>query len=82
MVLTILHYISFISPYLSYQAGLIALIWSKNPELTPNEVEYILKRSTDNVGIQTLWNSPYGRINSFNAVSAAGSGTPFVSIWP
>lgn len=61
------------------KAGLIALIWSKNPELTPNEVESILKLTTDDVGIQGPWNTAYGRINSFKAVSAAGSGTPFVS---
>ncbi len=60
-------------------AGLIALIWSKNPELTPNQVETILKQSTDNVGNLGQYNTMYGRINSLKAVQAAGSGTPFVS---
>ena len=60
-------------------AGLIALIWSANPQLSPNEVEAILKTSTDNVGIQDTWNTQYGRVNSYNAVIAAGSNTFSVS---
>ena len=66
-------------------AGLIALIWSKNPELTPNEVETILKSSTNtdntNISIGNVMNhgTTYGLIDSYRAVMAAGSGTPFVS---
>ena len=63
-------------------AGLIALIWSKNPGLTPDEVENVLKQSSELAGIGNLSNygTTYGRINSKRAMDAAGSGTPFVSI--
>lgn len=63
-------------------AGLIALIWAKNPSLEPDQVESILKRSTDDVGIQGPWNTTYGRINSFKAVQAADSGTMFPTSKP
>lgn len=56
-------------------AGLIALIWSVEPSLTPNEVETILKMGADDVGLA----GAYGRINSKTSVQAAESGTAFVS---
>ena len=60
-------------------AGLIALIWSANPSLTPNEVEAILKQSAKPLDLVNDWNVAYGLINSRNAVAMAASGTDFVS---
>lgn len=60
-------------------AGLIALIWSTNPQLSPNQVETILKTSTDNVGLRDSWNTQYGRVNSYKALMSAGTGTFSVS---
>ena len=69
-------------------AGLIALIWSKNPELTPNEVETILKSSTNtdntniNIGDVMSYGTAHGLIDSFSAVMAAGSGTTDSPVTP
>lgn len=56
-------------------AGLCALIWSKNPSLTPNQVEAVLKGSTDDLGASGVDNTfGYGRINSYKAMLQAGGG--------
>eukprot|EP00584_Thalassiosira_punctigera_P021774 CAMPEP_0172574180 /NCGR_PEP_ID=MMETSP1067-20121228/136568_1 /TAXON_ID=265564 ORGANISM="Thalassiosira punctigera, Strain Tpunct2005C2" /NCGR_SAMPLE_ID=MMETSP1067 /ASSEMBLY_ACC=CAM_ASM_000444 /LENGTH=607 /DNA_ID=CAMNT_0013366803 /DNA_START=80 /DNA_END=1906 /DNA_ORIENTATION=+ len=51
-------------------AGVIALIWSANPELTPDQVEAILKEGTD--GSFGTNPSPYGRINSLKSLQLLG----------
>ncbi len=56
-------------------AGLIALVWSANPSLTPDEVEAIIKAGADDLGASGIDNTfGYGRINSFNSLLLAGSG--------
>ena len=59
---------SFASPA---TAGVIALIKSANPTLTPNDIERVLKNSADNIGGN--WHPFYGngRINAANAVQLA-----------
>lgn len=50
-------------------AGLIALIWSADPNLTPDEVEDILKSGCDDLGATGTDNTfGYGRINSFKSL--------------
>lgn len=50
-------------------AGLVALIWSANPGLTPDEVELILKQGCDDIGNPGIDNiHGYGRINVFNSL--------------
>jgi thermitase len=58
-------------------AGMCAMIWSANPTLTPNQVEDILKQSCDDLGSAGVDNTyGYGRVNLYNAVTAAlGGGT-------
>lgn len=60
---------SFASPL---TAGVVALIMSANPLLTPAEVELILEDSADDLG-SPGWDPYYGsgRINAFGAVVAA-----------
>lgn len=54
-------------------AGLIALIWSADPSLTPDEVETILKAGCDDLGSSGVDNTfGYGRIDSFNSLSMVG----------
>ena len=51
-------------------AGLIAMIWAKNPTLTPDEVELVLKESCDDLGPSGVDEEyAYGRINSYNALT-------------
>ncbi len=51
-------------------AGLIALIWSADPSLTPDEVEQILKSGCDDLGAAGVDNTyGYGRIDVFNSLS-------------
>ncbi|RMH01400.1 MAG: PKD domain-containing protein, partial [Planctomycetota bacterium] len=62
-------------------AGLIALIWSADPNLTPDQVEQILKQNCDDLGAAGLDDTfGYGRINVAKALAAAtgggGGGTP------
>jgi len=60
-------------------AGLVGLIWSADPTLTPDEVEAILKSSSDDIGNTGVDNvHGYGRINVFNAMTETlgGSGNP------
>ena len=46
-------------------AGLCALIWSKNPSLTPQQVEDVLRMSCDDLGAAGVDdNFGFGRINS------------------
>jgi subtilisin family serine protease len=50
-------------------AGLLALIWSYNPSLTPNEVEAILKANCDDLGSAGKDDTyGYGRINVYKAL--------------
>ncbi|MEM9380295.1 MAG: S8 family serine peptidase [Planctomycetota bacterium] len=50
-------------------AGLCGLIWSRNPNLTPDEVEQILRDSCDDLGAPGVDNTfGYGRINSNTAM--------------
>jgi len=60
---------SFSSPL---TAGVIALIFAANPDLTPAEAESILEDSADDLGA-TGWDSTfgYGRVNAASAVWAA-----------
>jgi PKD repeat protein len=56
-------------------AGLCALIWSKNPALTPSQVEAVLKGSTDDLGTTGTDNTfGYGRINANKAMQQVGGG--------
>lgn len=55
-------------------AGLIGLMWSANPSLTPDEVEAALKAGADDLGVtgpDTTYG--YGRINVFGSMSLVGS---------
>ncbi|MCB9845981.1 MAG: S8 family serine peptidase [Phycisphaeraceae bacterium] len=53
-------------------AGLIGLIWSYNPSLTPDEVEDILKAGCDDLGAAGIDNTyGYGRIDVGNSLSMA-----------
>ncbi len=57
-------------------AGLIGLIWSADPALTPNEVEAILKQGVDDLGSVGIDNTyGHGRINVFGSISLTGGGT-------
>ncbi|MFW5652981.1 MAG: S8 family peptidase, partial [Planctomycetota bacterium] len=47
-------------------AGLLALIWSNNPGLSPSEAEQILFEGCDDMGNQSDFG--WGRINSFNSM--------------
>ena len=54
-------------------AGLIALIWSYNPSLTPNEVEAILKAGCKDLGAAGIDDTfGHGRINAFDSLTLAG----------
>ncbi|MGE0142402.1 MAG: S8 family serine peptidase [Planctomycetota bacterium] len=56
-------------------AGLCALIWSRNPGLSPDQVEAILKGSSDDIGATGVDSTfGYGRINVFDAMVQAGGG--------
>jgi len=51
-------------------SGLAALIWSANPALTPDEVEYLIKYGCDDIGSPGIDETfGYGRINVFNSMS-------------
>ena len=72
-------------------AGLIALVWSFNPDLTPDEVEAIIKAGCKDLGSAGVDNTfGYGRINSYNSLALAGGGSggggdlaiPFLEEWP
>ena len=57
-------------------AGVIALIWSYNPGLSPDEVEAILKAGCDDLGSAGVDDTyGYGRINSYESLILAG-GSP------
>lgn len=60
-------------------AGVVALMLSVNPNLTPTEVFNILKNTSDKVGGYTYINGRcnemgYGRVNAFKAVVEAAGG--------
>ncbi len=56
-------------------SGLAALLWSTNPALTPDEVEFFLKTTCNDLGSQGIDDTyGYGRINLRNAIEAAYSG--------
>jgi len=51
-------------------AGLVALIWSYNPTLTPDQVESVLKQGCDDLGDSGVDNIyGYGRINVYGSLS-------------
>lgn len=57
-------------------AGLCGLIWSRNPSLTPAQVESIIRgscRDLGTAGLDDLYG--YGRIDAFAAISATPPGT-------
>ena len=56
-------------------AGVAALVLSVNPNLTPTQVQDILKQSADDLGT-VGWDPSYGygRVNASRAVSMAGGG--------
>ena len=57
-------------------AGLIALIWSADSTLTPDEVESILKQGADDLGSNGVDNTfGYGRINVNGSLGLLGGGT-------
>lgn len=49
--------------------GVLALLWSANPLLTPAEAQDILYTTCDNIGPSTIFGN--GRVNAFKAVKAA-----------
>ena len=50
-------------------AGLAALMWSANPNLTPDEVEQVIKESAIDLGLSGYDNQfAYGRIDSYEAM--------------
>jgi subtilisin family serine protease len=53
-------------------AGVVALIFSVNPTLTPAQVESLLKQNADDLG-DAGWDPTFGfgRVNAFRAVSSA-----------
>src|SRR6185369_5317556 len=57
-------------------AGVAALVLSVNPNLTPNQVQDILKQSADDFGLP-VWDSSYGwgRVNAGRAVLLASRNT-------
>lgn len=60
-------------------AGLCGLIWSRNPDLTPDEVEQVLRDSCDDLGANGVDDIfGYGRINSLKAMQMTPS--PLVAI--
>ena len=65
---------SFASPM---TAGVLALMWSANPGLSPQEAENILESAADDLGNQG-WDNRYGhgRINAAQAVEMAMVGEP------
>ncbi|MEM1448039.1 MAG: S8 family serine peptidase [Planctomycetota bacterium] len=61
-------------------AGLCGLIWSRNPLLTPDEVETILRDSCDDLGPSGVDNTfGYGRINSNTAMILTDGPTVSIS---
>lgn len=57
---------SFSSPV---AAGLGALVWSINPDFTPDQIETIITTTTDNVGAAATFG--HGRINAARAIASA-----------
>ncbi len=56
-------------------SGLAGLLWSTNPALSPDEVEFFLKTTCNDLGSQGIDDTyGYGRINLRNAIEAAFSG--------
>lgn len=58
-------------------AGVIGLMWAANPDLTADEVEAMLKQSSDQLPSLDGWGG-YGRVNAFEAVKLA-TGTTTLS---
>lgn len=57
-------------------AGLVGLIWSADPSLTPDEVEAILKSGCDDIGTAGIDSTfGYGRINSYQSLLLLGGGS-------
>jgi len=58
-------------------AGVVALVLSANPNLTPSQVQDILKQAADDLG-PAGWDSGYGwgRVNAARAVNLATGGAP------
>jgi subtilisin family serine protease len=56
-------------------AGLVGLIWSRNPTLTPTQVENIIRNSCLDLGSNGVDNTyGYGRIRSYEALLATSAG--------
>jgi len=71
---------SFSSPI---SAGLAALIWSVNPQLTHQQVLDILKSTTDDLGASGFDSVfGHGRINAYNAVMEAMNFLPDLDVEP
>ncbi|HKB64383.1 MAG TPA: S8 family serine peptidase [Pyrinomonadaceae bacterium] len=57
-------------------AGVAALVMSINPNLTPTQIQNVLKQSADDLG-SSGWDTSYGwgRLNAARAMALAGGGT-------
>ncbi len=56
--------------------GVCAMIWSINPDLTPDEVQTILYNSCDNIGSPSIFG--HGRVNLYKAALAADASKSLV----
>ncbi len=57
--------------------GLMGVIWSERPTLSPTDVEAILKRSCDDIGAAGVDDTfGYGRVNMLTALLNSGSQVP------
>ena len=58
-------------------AGLIGLIWSSDPSLSPDQVETRLKEGCDDLGLPGVDNTfAHGRINVYNSLATAAAPVP------
>ncbi|MBI5431447.1 MAG: PKD domain-containing protein [Planctomycetes bacterium] len=65
---------SFAAPIVS---GVCALIWSRRPTLSPNDVELLLKAGADDLGVPGVDDSfGYGRADAFESLMLSGTTVP------